>query len=200
MLNHIHGVFCGEEFLGWNAFREELRSKKVVGCFRTLAMGTNFAVEIAQHAHATLLYRSGCLRENERVAYKRILAAGPGYDLLCIDDHLYLLLIKRSEIHRPPSLYRRDAKLLAQAAASYTREGLRVSAKKAIRNAVNAVVLGGELDGVRGDIAAPRVRIVALPASPCSSLSWDSARRICCSAFWDVGYLSACFDAFSCVC
>ena len=44
--NHIHGVFCGEEFLGWNAFREELRSKKVVGCFRTLAMGTNFAVEI----------------------------------------------------------------------------------------------------------------------------------------------------------
>ena len=118
--------------------------------------------DIAQHAHATLLYRSGCLRENERVAYKRILPAGPGYDLLCIDDHVYLLLIKRSEIHRPPSLNRRDAKLLAQAAASYTREGLRVSAKKAIRNAVSAVVLGGELDGVRGDIAAPRVRSVAL--------------------------------------
>ena len=160
--NHIHGVYDGEEFVGWNAFREDLRGKKVVGCFKTLAMGTSFAVEVAQHAHAVLLYRSGCLRESERVAYKRILPAGPGFDLLCIDDHIYLLMIKMSEVNKPPAPNRRDAILLARAASMYAEVGLRTSPKKAVRNTFKATILGGELDGIRGDIAAPRVRIVAL--------------------------------------
>ena len=43
----------------------------------------------------------------------------------------------------------------------YSRVGLRVSAKKRVRNAFQATVLGGEIDGVRGDIAAPRLRTVA---------------------------------------
>ena len=160
--NHIHGVYDGEEFAGWNAFREDLRGKKVVGCFKTLAMGTSFAVEIAQHAHAVLLYRSGCLRESERVAYKHILPAGPGFDLLCIDDHIYLLMIEMSEVNKPPAPNRRDAILLARAASMYAEVGLRTSPKKAVRNTFKATILGGELDGIRGDIAAPRVRIVAL--------------------------------------
>ena len=57
--NHIHGVFDGSLFADFKAYRPELHGKPVVGCFRTLAMGTSFAVELAQHSHAVLLYRAG---------------------------------------------------------------------------------------------------------------------------------------------
>ena len=43
---------------------------------------------------------------------------------------------------------------VAHAADAYAREGLRVSANKAVRNVFRSVVLGGELDGVRGDLMA----------------------------------------------
>ena len=160
--NHLHGVFKGEEFAGWNCFRTELLGTDVVGCFRTLAMGTNYAVEVAQHAHGVLLYRAGCLREHERIAYRSVFPKGPGFDMLCIDDHVFLLLVNLSEVGRTPSPNRRDAKLFAQAGEAYLRAGLRVSAKKKVRNVTQATVLGGELDGLRGDLAAPRLRTAAL--------------------------------------
>ena len=160
--NHLHGVFKAEEFEGWNCHREELRGQDVVGCFRTLAMGTSYAVEVAQHSHSVLLYRSGCLREKERVSYRCIFPKGPGFDLLCIDDHVYLLLVKLSEVNKPPSPNRRDVRLLSRASYAYLKSGLRVSAKKKVRNATQATVLGGDLDGVRGDICAPRLRTTAL--------------------------------------
>ena len=84
--NHVHRVFEGRIFEGWNAYRPELHGQEVVGCFRTLAMGTNFAVELAQQSHSVLLYRAGCLREHEVVRYRHPLPSGPGFDLLCIDD------------------------------------------------------------------------------------------------------------------
>ena len=52
--NHIQGVFDGSLFVDFKACRPELHGKTVVGCFRALAMGTSFAVELAQHAHAVL--------------------------------------------------------------------------------------------------------------------------------------------------
>ncbi|CAE7480810.1 unnamed protein product, partial [Symbiodinium microadriaticum] len=64
--------------------------------------------------------------------------------------------------HGTPSPNRRDAKLFAQAGEAYLRAGLRVSAKKKVRNVTQATVLGGELDGLRGDLAAPRLRTAAL--------------------------------------
>ncbi|CAE7640566.1 SUF4 [Symbiodinium sp. CCMP2592] len=124
-------------------------------------MGTNYAVEVALHAHANLLYRAGCLREHERVAYRKVFPKGPGFDLLCIDDHVFLLVIDLSEVGRTPSPSRRDAKLFAQASEAYLRAGLRVSAKKKVRNATQGTIRG-ELDGIRGDLAAPRLRTTAL--------------------------------------
>ncbi|CAE7564461.1 unnamed protein product [Symbiodinium microadriaticum] len=46
----------------------------------------------------------------------------------------------------------------------YAKVHLRTSAKKAVRNAYSATILGGQLDGVRGDIAAPRLKSTALSA------------------------------------
>ncbi|CAE7560174.1 SUF4 [Symbiodinium sp. CCMP2592] len=160
--NHIHGVFYGRDFQGWQAYREELHDVQVVGCFKTLAMGTNFAVETAQHAHSVLLRRAGGLHPSEQVAYRQALPKGPGFDLLCIDDRVFLLVVCASELNRPPQLDRRDIRLFSQAAAQYEKTHLRVSQKKAVRNSYQAVVLGGELDGVRGDLAAPRLKTAAL--------------------------------------
>ena len=162
--NHIHGVFKGSDFVGCHAYKPELHDVPVVGCFRTLAMGTNFAVETAQHCHSVLLKRAGCLKASEQVRYRHPIPRGPGFDLLCIDDHVFLLLVDAWERTRRPSPNRRDSMLFSQASAAYERVGLRTSSKKAIRNSYQATVLGGQLDGVRGDLAAPRLKSTALAA------------------------------------
>ena len=56
-------------------------------------MGTSYAVETAQHCHNVLLLRAGCLRSNEQAIYQHPLPKGPGFDFLCIDDHVYLLIV-----------------------------------------------------------------------------------------------------------
>ena len=109
--NHLHGVFPGSAFQGWHAYRPELHDLPVVGCFRTLAMGTNFAVETAQHCHTVLLQRAGCLASHEQVCYRHPIPRGPGFDLLCIDDHVYLLLVDAWEKCMQPSPNRRDVQL-----------------------------------------------------------------------------------------
>ena len=147
--NHLHGVFRGSDFVGWRCYNPELHNVPVVGCFRTLAMGTNFAVEVAQHSRTTFLRRVGCLSDREKVAYKHVLPRGPGFDLLCIDDHVYLLLVDRREAGRAPSPNRKDARLLHSAALAYVSAGLRASPKKAIRNAYSGVALGGQWSGRR---------------------------------------------------
>ncbi|CAE7454060.1 SUF4 [Symbiodinium sp. CCMP2592] len=162
--NHLRGVFDGADFEGWHAYKPELHGVPVVGCFKTLAMGTNFAVETAQHCHTVLLQRAGCLASHEQVCYKHPIPKGPGFDLLCIDDHVYLLLVDAWERCRQPSPNRRDIRLFRQAGDMYSKVHLRTSTKKAIRNAYTATVLGGQIDGVRGDIAAPRLKSTALSA------------------------------------
>ena len=67
--NHVHGVFPASVFKGWRCYRESLGDRPVVGCFRTLAMGTSFAVELAQRTHANLLRRAGCWTPSEQVRY-----------------------------------------------------------------------------------------------------------------------------------
>ena len=57
---------------------------------------------------------------------KRLLPKGPGFDLLCIDDHVYLLIVSSSEYYKAPRLDRRDVALFSQAAARYQKVRLRV--------------------------------------------------------------------------
>ena len=69
--NHIHGVFPSELFKNWNAWDPSLEGKTVVGCFNTLAMGTSYAVEVAQHTHSNLLKRAGVLKPSQQVCYRK---------------------------------------------------------------------------------------------------------------------------------
>ena len=162
--NHIHGVFRGSDFRGFNAYNPELDDQLVVGCFRSLAMGTSYAVETAQHAHSVLLQRASCLRSSDQVAYKFPFPRGPGFELLCIDDHAFLLLVSKAEASRTPDINRADLALFARAADMYHKAKLRTSTKKAVRNSYHATVLGGEIDGKVGEISAPKLRVTVLCA------------------------------------
>ena len=85
--NHIHGVFPAETFRGWNCWDEHLSGKHFVGCFSTLAMGTRFAVAVAQHTHSVLLQRAGCLSNDQWIQYRKEVPRGDTFQLLCIDDY-----------------------------------------------------------------------------------------------------------------
>lgn len=57
---------------------------------------------------------------------------------------------------------RHDRDLLDKAGRAYQDVKLRTSAKKAARDSFKSTVLGGELDGRRGLLSAPRLRILVL--------------------------------------
>ena len=160
--NHIHGVFPGDTFKGWNAWSPDLSGKMVVGCFGTLAMGNSFAVELAQHTHTNLLSRAGVLKEAEQVCYRKPLPRSSTLQLLCIDDLAVLQKVPRGISASSSKCFRGDRELLEKAGNAYADAGLRTSAKKAVRDADTATILGGELDGRRGILSAPRLRIVTL--------------------------------------
>lgn len=160
--NHIHGVFDGSVFRDWNCWDPSLADKKVVGCFSTLAMGTNYAVEIAQHTHTTLLRRAGCLLPSQQVTYRHPFPRGSVYQMLCIDDYAILQKVPKRLSLSQETGNREDLKLLESAEKAYTAEGLRSSKKKTVKNSKKSVVLGGEVDGIRGTVSAPGLRVLAL--------------------------------------
>ena len=160
--NHIHGVFDGSVFRDWNCWDPSLADKKVVGCFSTLAMGTNYAVEIAQHTHTTLLRRAGCLLPSQQVKYRHPFPRGSVYQMLCIDDYAILQKVPKRLSLSQETGNREDLKLLESAEKAYTAEGLRSSKKKTVKNSKKSVVLGGEVDGIRGTVSAPGLRVLAL--------------------------------------
>ena len=160
--NHIHGVFPAEAFKGWNCWDPSLAGKHVVGCFRTLAMGTNYAVEVAQHTHMNLLRRAGCLKKSQLVQYRHPLPRGKVQQLLCIDDYAVIQHVPRglplSSIKTP----RNDLDLMSKAERAYEKENLRVSKKKAVKNCKKSIVLGAQIDGQLGVVRAPGIRVLAL--------------------------------------
>jgi len=160
--NHIHGVFPAEVFRGWSCWTDDLEGKQVVGCFSTLAMGTGFAVEVAQHTHSTLLKRAGCLKTEQWIQYRKELPRGDTFQLLCIDDYGVLHKVPRGMPAGSHKFPREDHRLLNNANSAYEKVGLRSSKKKAVRNSFHSVILGGELDGRRGLVNAPRIRVLML--------------------------------------
>lgn len=155
--NHIHGVFDANIFQGWNCWDTNLDGKQVVGCFNTLAMGTSYAVEVAQHSHTNLLRRAGCLNPSQQVKYRTPLPRGNVLQLLCIDD---FCVLQKISVKTPEP--RQDLSLLSQAGEAYKKAGLRTSEKKSVRNSYRGTVLGAEVDGKLGSVSAPRLRTLAL--------------------------------------
>lgn len=160
--NHIHGVFPADMFEDFHAWHPGLTGKMVVGCFSTLAMGTSYAVEIAQHVHTNLLTRAGVLHTSQQVCYRKPLPRTPVLILLCIDDLAVLQKVPRGLPASSSAVPREDRRLLELADRAYRQVGLRTSNKKAVRDSFKSTILGGELDGRRGSLSAPRLRILVL--------------------------------------
>jgi hypothetical protein len=82
---------------------------------------------------------------------------------LVIDDLVHVMKVPRVRAHvgSAPS-DRPDAKAVKAAEAAYDDVSLPRNLTKALRYARQALVLGGELDGFDGDLAAPRVKTLAL--------------------------------------
>lgn len=160
--NHLQGIFPSEIFKGWNAWEPHLEGKTVVGCFNTLAMGTSYAVEVAQHTHSNLLSRAGVLKPSQQVCYRKPLPRSDVLTLLCIDDLAVLQKVPRGMPSTSSSYPREDRKLLGKASAAYQKEKLRTSEGKAVRDSYKATILGGEVDGRRGTVCAPRLRTLVL--------------------------------------
>ena len=116
--------------------------------------------EVAQHTHSNLLQRAGCLNSDDMGSIQKRVPAGDTYQLLCIDDYAVLHKVPRGTSPNNRSDCRKDRKLLDQANAAYAKADLQSSAKKAVRDSFNTVVLGGQIDGRRGLVCAPRLRIL----------------------------------------
>lgn len=159
--NHIHGVFPADVFRGWNVWSSDLEGKQLVGCFNTLAMGTSYAVEVAQHTHTNLLRRAGLLSPLQQVCYRKPLPRSGVLQLLCIDDLAVLQKVPRGLPEKSHKVFRHDIDLLEKAGNAYQHAGLRTSSKKSERNETKATILG-EIDGRRGILCAPRLRILML--------------------------------------
>ena len=82
--------------------------------------------------------------------------------LLCIDDLAVLQKVPRGMPSNSQKIPREDRRLLEQASKAYESEKLRTSQGKAVRDSFKATILGGELDGRRGTVCAPRLRLLVL--------------------------------------
>ncbi len=111
------------------------RAARLAGCclFNRLGMGTNLAVEQAQHVHSNLLRRAGCLRSSDKVCYRKLLARGPLWEILVIDDHVGIMSIPKTNLGLPPDPGRRGHCALERAAAARVAAGPRCSKKKEAR-------------------------------------------------------------------
>eukprot|EP00438_Fugacium_kawagutii_P019732 Skav213561 [mRNA] locus=scaffold263:154967:157288:+ [translate_table: standard] len=160
--NHIHGIFPAEVFKGWHAWDPSLAGKLVVGCFNTLAMGTSYAVEVAQHTHSNLLRRAGVLNNQQQVCYRKPIPRTDVLSLLCIDDLAILQKVPRGMPPTSEKIPREDRRLMFLANNAYSKVKLKTSEGKAVRDSFKATILGGEVDGRRGTVCAPRLRILVL--------------------------------------
>ena len=78
-----------DEVSHFKCFDESLKNQPLLICLRTLAMGDNLAVEIAQQAHANVLkYLVGSMLPHEVLRYRYPIPRSDFIELLAIDDHV----------------------------------------------------------------------------------------------------------------
>lgn len=156
--NCIRLKFAAHELSSLSCFNPDIHKGPCYVALSALAMGDSLAVEIAQQAHFQVLSQvAGCMREHERVAYRRSFPRGPFFEFLAIDDHLGLQIVSRAAYKaRHPA---RDTQVFAASEEAYRQVGLVQHPRKRQREVVAGTFLGAELDGVVGKVSSPRHRI-----------------------------------------
>lgn len=159
--NAIGMRFKGSDFEGLHCYDPTLHHKEVFICLSTLAMGDALAVEIAQQSHVNVLRQlAHCMQPHECLLYRQPIPRGPFFELLTIDDHIGLQKIKKDRSE--PEKHSRDLQVFEASNMAYQQVGLTAHPGKMRRRADHAVVLGAEIDGLRGRCSAPRERLALL--------------------------------------
>ena len=158
--NRVRARFHAHELRGLSSFDPSLREPLGIG-LNTLAMGDNLAVEVAQAAHTGLLRKlCGCMLPGEVLRYREPVPRGSLIEALAIDDHVCLQKLPLAEL--PFADDARDARIFGMAADAYAGVGLHQNRKKDKVKCTSGVVLGAELDGIKGVVCAPRERVHCL--------------------------------------
>ena len=160
--NAFNMTFPGALFEGWSSFSPDLARSRVIPALRTLAMGDNLAVELAQCAHWCLLRRAGCAGARGLLKYHSPVPRGPLFELLAIDDHVAFEIVARPATGAPAPFGPRLDHVFSASAAAYSAAGLSVHPGKRVRQTSRILALGAEVRGEEGDVAAPRLRVGAL--------------------------------------
>ena len=151
----------GSDVRHFSCFSPDMEGKELLLCLKTLAMGDNLAVEVAQSAHASVLrILCSAMRTHEVLKYRWPIPRSPFIELLAIDDHVGIQKLPRAQFASMPVL--RDTEVFEQAERAYDKVGLILQEKKKKRNLTEGVVLGADFDGIEGKVMAPRHRILLL--------------------------------------
>ena len=127
----------------------------------TLAMGDSLAVEVGQAAHYGVLRDlAGALLPSEVLLYRHPIPRSDCIELLAIDDHICIQ--KMNTLDLPKQLPARDTQIMDNASRAYRHVGLVLNDDKKRRFKTSGVLLGAELEGVKGIVSPPRIRVWSL--------------------------------------
>ena len=160
--NAIGVEFRADEVSHFDAFQSAAHgSSKYLVALNTLAMGGCHAVEYAQQAHHNLLRTvAHCMRDSERVAYRRPCPRSDTWELLAIDDHMVAQVCTKQQYLDSVPL--RDTQIFESADSAYPAVGLVQHPKKKRRAVPSGIFLGADVDGLAGLVSAPRHRLGVL--------------------------------------
>ena len=159
--NSLRCIFDWTELSHLACFREELRGKQILVCLKSLAMGDNLAVEIAQQAHCQVLRQlCGAMLRHESMRYRHPIPRSDFVELLAIDDHVGIQKVSFEDLQ--VGTPKRDTSVFASSEIAYKKVGLIQHERKRKRNATEGIILGADFDGIRGRVMAPRSRVSIL--------------------------------------
>ena len=133
-------------------------------CFRVLGMGDRNGCAIAQATHEAVLQKGGLLRAQETLRYGEPVPQSDVWQGVYIDDLLvtyrqtlnYPIPLDGSFVPPPVQDTDVDMKLMRAAEKIYDKALLKRAVHKAFRGECQFKAWGGEVDGVRGRVGAPR--------------------------------------------
>ena len=159
--NAIRMEFSLDEISHFKCFSESLGQGPFAICLKTLAMGDNLAVEIAQSAHTNVLRQlAGSMLEHETLRYRYPCPRTDFVELLAIDDHIGIQKLDVRDFPQNPVL--RDSEVFKAAEWAYKHVGLIQHERKRKRNQTQGILLGADFDGAAGKVMAPRSRLYFL--------------------------------------
>ena len=159
--NSLRCIFNWSDLCHLKSFRGDLQGKQILVCLKSLAMGDNLAVEIAQQAHCQVLRQlCGAMLRHESIRYRHPIPRSDFDELLAIDDHVGIQKVSFSELRAETP--KRDTTVFAASEVAYKKVGLVQHERKRKRNTTEGIILGADFDGVRGRVMAPRSRVSSL--------------------------------------